>query len=235
MVPEGCKDGRDKGLENLGIMVPALDIINHNSEQEWLTLERSDSNSDSDSDSALKVICNVPRSKGEELFSNYGSLSNEKLLYAYGFAAENNEEDDFCAKLVVQKGEGNTPMSRVFHISRGGIAGVPPALWRVLSGGYAGGGVEEEIGEEEEGPVEVDLDDLSTLFQFINSKYNNLVACTEEAAPAMSSLEKYASAGDVRAQYIKYYLEGQRAILEELYTELKQNLEDEDGEEEEEV
>ena len=42
-------------MQNLGIMVPLLDILNHDSSQEWLRFEVKNE--------ALQVICNVPRKK----------------------------------------------------------------------------------------------------------------------------------------------------------------------------
>lgn len=162
-------DGREYGMQNLGVMVPLLDILNHDSSQEWLRFEVKDE--------ALQVICNVPRKKvvvkllssilnnnysiqtlstcsfrwffcahmhllqhlliqDQELFSNYGALSNEVLMYAYGFALENNPFDTVTLKLVIGGNNNNNNNSdtspqrveKVYSISTGGLSGVPKVL-----------------------------------------------------------------------------------------------------------
>jgi hypothetical protein len=85
-------DGREQGMQNLGALVPLLDILNHDPEREWLTFEVLNG--------YLHVTCNHPITKGSELFSNYGSLSNEMLLYAYGFCLENNKDDALTLQLM---------------------------------------------------------------------------------------------------------------------------------------
>lgn len=93
-------DGREQGMMNLGALVPLLDILNHNPEREWLTFKVSDG--------FLHVICNHPIEKGSEIYSNYGSLSNEMLLYAYGFCLETNLDDAVTLQLMgldLDKGE----------------------------------------------------------------------------------------------------------------------------------
>ncbi len=82
-------------------------------------------------------------SQGAELFSNYGLLSNEKLLYAYGFATPDNLYDSIAVKLkVARKGPTSSSSSSsassgeadaavnmgVFYIQSGGVNGVPPVL-----------------------------------------------------------------------------------------------------------
>ena len=71
----------------------------------------------------------------QELFSNYGALSNEVLMYAYGFALENNPFDTVTLKLVSGAGEvaqnkdTHNREERVYQISAGGISGVPKVLF----------------------------------------------------------------------------------------------------------
>jgi SET domain len=85
-------DGREEGMMNLGALVPLLDILNHNPEQEWLTFKVVNG--------YLNVTCNFPIKKGSEIFSNYGSLSNEMLLFAYGFCLEGNADDAITLQLM---------------------------------------------------------------------------------------------------------------------------------------
>ena len=124
-------------MGNIGSLVPLLDILNHNHDREWLKFTISSGK--------LQVICNHPvdivsnyfslqiRSsntflvQGEELYSNYGHLSNEQLLYAYGYALDNNPYDTYPVKLKVPEelqqrlteGQGG-----IFPIYAGGLQGV---------------------------------------------------------------------------------------------------------------
>lgn len=86
------EDGRERGMMNLGALVPLLDILNHNPDREWLKFEVKTG--------YLSVICNYDIKEGSEIFSNYGSLSNEMLLFAYGFCLENNEDDAMTLQLM---------------------------------------------------------------------------------------------------------------------------------------
>ena len=71
----------------------------------------------------------------QELFSNYGALSNEVLMYAYGFALENNPFDTVTLKLVSGAGDvahnkdTRNREERVYQISAGGISGVPKVFF----------------------------------------------------------------------------------------------------------
>lgn len=82
---------REQNLGNIGTLVPLLDILNHNDEEEWLRFEVVEQ--------GLQVICNVARDAGQELFSNYGELGNEQLLFAFGFTIPNNNHDTLGVKL----------------------------------------------------------------------------------------------------------------------------------------
>lgn len=60
------------------------------------------------------------------MFSNYGGLSNEKLLFAYGFALPDNPFDSFAVKLKVKVNDAGVDGNNAsFYIRRGGIEGVP--------------------------------------------------------------------------------------------------------------
>ncbi len=63
---DSATDGREYGMQNLGVMVPLLDILNHDSSQEWLRFEVKDE--------ALQVICNVPRKKVNYLCIHNGTF-----------------------------------------------------------------------------------------------------------------------------------------------------------------
>lgn len=125
-------DGREIGMSHMGCLCPLLDILNHSGEKDWLLLYVKDG--------YLCVDAKEPRPKGIELLSNYGSdKSNEQLLYAYGFAIEDNPSDAVTIKLMggqdkTANGSMNIPQYiGTFYITRGGLAGVPRELWEVLS------------------------------------------------------------------------------------------------------
>ena len=115
-------------LEDLGILVPALDILNHgDSSVEWLRLNTTDTH--------LQVIIMQSRKKGQQLWSNYGGISTERLLFAYGFAIEKNDHEELALHLKLGTKTGDVPDifdHGVFHVRRGGCAGVPPELWAAL-------------------------------------------------------------------------------------------------------
>ena len=149
-MPDDCPDGREATLDKLGIFVLALDILNHgDADEEWLRLEKSKE--------GLRVICNVPRKEGEEMWSNYGNLSNGRLLFAYGFALEDNPDDEVALHLIVGTNKGTADYG-LNYIRRGGIKGVPPRVWRILSTMR-----DEEEEEEEEDDVGVDDDDAPVI------------------------------------------------------------------------
>lgn len=124
------KFSREADMGNVGAMIPLLDILNHSHEQEWLKFEVKDG--------ALHVLCNYPVKAGEELLSNYGDLSNEQLLFAYGYALPSNPNDCFFVKLKLPVGNVEPPSkknkkpqapmqteSRIFSIKSGGWEGIP--------------------------------------------------------------------------------------------------------------
>jgi hypothetical protein len=88
--------------------------------------------------------------QGDELFSNYGPLSNEKLLFAYGFALSNNPFDAVSVRLITaspqqthhhspsagagagaadqRRSKDASKQENVFDILAGGIQGVPKVI-----------------------------------------------------------------------------------------------------------
>ena len=73
-------------------------------------------------------------SQGEELYSNYGDLSNEKLLFAYGFAIENNPYDAFMITMrrsVEAEDPSNKGKSFSTYITAAdGIEGIPMVIYK---------------------------------------------------------------------------------------------------------
>ena len=72
----------------------------------------------------------LPPVQGCELFSNYGALSNEKLLFAYGFALPDNPFDAFAVKLKTSPSLSQD--SPVYYLSSGGMKRIPAVLFEIL-------------------------------------------------------------------------------------------------------
>jgi hypothetical protein len=177
-------NGREKGLGNLGNLVPALDLLNHSHNENWLRLELSGNK--------LLVIINVDRPKGSELFSNYGSLSNEELLYAYGFSIQNNINDKFTVKL--KTGDDNN----IFYITKEN--GIPADLWRKLSLMV----FDEEIPESSM----INIDTCEILLDFLQQKLLTINSNNNDN----NETSKHGDIS-VRSKFISYYYQSQLEIL----------------------
>jgi len=106
-----------------GTMVPLLDLLNHDDSCEWTTLSLDPTCGD------LLVKTAVPRAKGEEIFMNYGDLSNEVLLRAYGFAKWKNQHDKVTVRMTVKNDRDEILMDHSHHLVDGGLPTVSDALW----------------------------------------------------------------------------------------------------------
>lgn len=104
-------------LGNLGSMCPLLDILNHNSSQDWLELVVEDD--------FLVVKANVPIVKGSEIFYNYGKLPNEMLLYGYAYADDHNADDGVAIKLMSSVSSHRIDAIGLYYIKQGGLKGIP--------------------------------------------------------------------------------------------------------------
>lgn len=222
-------EAREDGMENLGTLVPLLDILNHSDEHDYLTFTVNDG--------YLNVLCNYPRKKGDELLSNYGKLSNEKLLFAYGFSIENNIHDAIALKPMCRGPKGEANNLGMFYVGCGGMEAVPPELWRALSSLIPDDAPVESSDNEqretslapsEHQPVEVGMDEVEILHGFIEKKLNLLEASQERAEGVLARYE-----GDPRAGWIGRYRGGQLELLRELCTSLADALDEaEEGDEE---
>jgi hypothetical protein len=140
----------EKGFGNIGSIIPCLDILNHDHTHDYLQFQvevgttTSTSTSNNDSSSSLSVYCNHPIVAGHEMFSNYGKLSNGQLLFAYGYAIENNPYDELLLKIKLPDSiilptataatsssvavSGGGENRGLFAIQRGGWNGIPKVL-----------------------------------------------------------------------------------------------------------
>jgi hypothetical protein len=86
--------------DELGVMVPLIDMLNHESEAAQITWEPSrllenleTANIDVDVEQA-KVIMNKRVKKGSQIYTNYGNENNKELILRYGFAQIVNTLDN---------------------------------------------------------------------------------------------------------------------------------------------
>ena len=200
---------REVGLENLGALVPLLDILNHSDEEDFLAFDVRDGR--------LHVLCNHARQAGDELLSNYGLLSNERLVFAYGFAVADNPYDTVALKLMCGQGSGGGEVTNVgtYYVGRGGVEGVPPELWRALSALVGEEDEEEKAGEETEGggAVEVGMEEFQVLRDFVGSKLRTLEASEPAAAAALARVGD----ADPRCAFVRHYRDGQHQICKDLF------------------
>lgn len=155
-------------LDSIGALVPLLDILNHKPGGEWLSLVVHNNK--------LEVRTMAQVAAGDEIFSNYGALSNEKLLYAYGYCSDVNADDAVAMKLMTRSTAGQQCQG-TFYIRPGGVAGIPGELWEALSALTAAEGEEgdcvSEV-DEEEGVV-MDIENVLILRDWMLRKYQALV------------------------------------------------------------
>ena len=207
---------QESNMSNLGIMVPFLDLINHNQEKEWLLLTPTPE--------SLLIIINVDVKKGDEIYSNYGHiLSNQKLLYTYGFAIPRNIHDSISVNLY------NSSRDHVgtFEIRRGGIAGCSADMWKVLHELY-GDNECRNVDVTEEVPI-VHIESCEILLEYIVNKYEQLLTLNPIAAECRNSTRKKKQKlndEDGRRTYIKYFIEGQLEVMEDLLTDLNNIVEE---------
>lgn len=174
---ESMLDTREIGLSNIGCLCPLLDILNHNSDQDWLNFVVKDSE--------LHVICAYPIKKGGEIFSNYGSFSNEMFLFAYGFTINNNVDDSLTVKLMGNSVDLDNAGIAVpsyigtYYIKSGGMEGVSESLWKALSiYGWDEGdkNINNHDLEGEGEQIEVGIEECELLTEWLNVKLKSLIA-----------------------------------------------------------
>lgn len=237
---------KEKNLGNLGTMVPLLDILNHDHEEEWLRLEVRQN--------SLVVLCNHSVREGQELFSNYGDLSNGQLLFAYGYALVDNPNDDFLVKLklplnVVAPGSEETGDNHgLYLLKKGGWDGIPRELFTALKMmlQLTSGGEETEEGEEMDLLLSYVSDKIMKLKSKQSSReefmkqlgYNFRLTFPDTVDDLVNSSVFNASStftgvGDPRAAFIANYLIGQYDIMTEVVRDLVNVFETQQSEDDE--
>ena len=225
--------------------------------------------------------------KDEEVCYNYGTLSNEALLQGYGFCLQDNPFDRISFRIRKQQrqqpskqsntdndnnaNESDNNAEETFFVGRGGLSELSPEFWKAISSVRT---TDDENGAKEDGKkddadhheqqLEVELDDLERLKEYVESKLKQLLqapgwntnstsgdssskeADKEEATvmntstAAMSSTATATTAtvtnssgssssamvlfDNVRRQFIRHYLTGQKEILEQLQNDLDEMI-----------
>ena len=64
------------------------------------------------------------------MFSNYGDLPNEVLIYAYGFAFEDNEYDSVAVTMGMKQSCKSENLEKTFYLASGSdFSGVPKVIY----------------------------------------------------------------------------------------------------------
>jgi hypothetical protein len=203
--------GSDK---DVGCMVPLLDLFNHDHTQPWLDLRLDHSGLN------LQILCSYPVEKGRELLSNYGPLSNEVLMRAYGFALENNPNDTVGIRLCAKNPKTDAIVrSAPMQLVRGGLAKIPHEMWEEIRRVMRTSDHDENANDVEAVAVwdslPIRIDDADVLLSWAEGWL--LRHKTSQLPNPKDHLR-----GDVqkRMKFCKYYLTGQIEIVEELLRDL---------------
>ena len=83
--------------DELGVMVPLMDMMNHEIEYHQLVWQQSTENTDDPGEEGMhppRASLEKRVKKGNEIFCAYGNLANHRLLTQYGMAQVNNSKDE---------------------------------------------------------------------------------------------------------------------------------------------
>lgn len=83
-------------VESCGVLVPFLDMINHEddaAQAQWTTASSDYDDDDSGGAARLNVVTDDRTKKHAQIYRNYGALDNESLVLQYGFARMSNPSD----------------------------------------------------------------------------------------------------------------------------------------------
>lgn len=109
---------REENFGNIGSLCPVLDILNHDDRQDYLDLTIDSSGNYFIISTKINIV------KGQEIYSNYGKLSNESLLFTYGFSIDNNSHDIMSIQLK-SKNSDLTQLIGTFDLKKGGLKEIP--------------------------------------------------------------------------------------------------------------
>lgn len=100
--------------KELGVLIPLLDMLNHEAKDNQVTweacvpeIEGESSNEGSPEPHPPRAVTHLKVKKGNEIFTNYGHVSNSHLLLSYGFAQMNNSADEVKMGWALMDAVGN--------------------------------------------------------------------------------------------------------------------------------
>ena len=96
--------------EELGVMVPLMDMCNHEIEAAQVTWEPCvtvDTEDKTNEPHPPRAIAHKKIKKGAQIYTNYGLKSNQDLICSYGFGQMNNESDNVKLGWCLADGIGN--------------------------------------------------------------------------------------------------------------------------------
>lgn len=183
--------------KNLGTLLPVIDLFNHSTSLSSCIIQFIEM----DGRGFIQIRAGeIPLEIGDEITYNYGNLSNEQLIYAYGFCFPDNEHDVFSFS-------GRTSVnSFTFEIKRGGMDGVPAELWKFISGDD----------NDNDDVVEIGIEEIEMLQLFVSSKLNALRDIVIESTTNREHI--------LKLSYIKMYIDGQIKILQQLEGDLLREI-----------
>jgi RNA recognition motif-containing protein len=82
--------------ESCGVMVPFLDMLNHEDNAAQVSWKKTNTDSDGDGDASVKrlnLITDEKTKKHMQIYRNYGILDNEHFMLQYGFTRMSNPAD----------------------------------------------------------------------------------------------------------------------------------------------
>lgn len=105
--------------DDLGVMVPLIDMLNHEMEESQIKWESSTPppsgedaemlEEDGDKDAVAKVVIQKRVKKGAQIYTTYGFSSNQHLMLSYGFCQMSNDADTIPLGWALNDGVGKIP------------------------------------------------------------------------------------------------------------------------------
>jgi RNA recognition motif-containing protein len=100
----------------LGVMVPLIDMLNHEVDEAQIKWESPSISNDSEEDaneernvSVAQVVVQKKVKKGNQIYFSYGPDSNKELLLKYGFCQIGNKSDKLAIGWALHDAVGNVP------------------------------------------------------------------------------------------------------------------------------
>ena len=169
------------------------------------------------SDLCISLEIETPTAEGEEVYNNYGPKPNSSLILAYGFALPDNPDDTILLKVGSNDDSGRSGRGVGHEVGRN--ASGAQAVWddvrRIVNERYMADGHEERDDEESKTAYElqIDIGTVGILMDMVSSLIDRLPdLAVQHTSPPVRE--------EVLTMW-RYYVQGQRDILEALLDWLK--------------